>query len=261
MRAAFWGVVSAGGVALLRQSTRLSPKMLADALMRAAGGTVQVAAACAAAGVVVGVASLTGIGLRMSGLIVTASAGQLLPALLLTAGGSIILGMGLPTTAAYVVLAALGAPALVDLGVPLLPAHLFIFYFGAISNVTPPVSLAAYAAAGIAGSEPIKTAFTGMGLAAAGFLVPFAFVYGPALLLQGSATDIVLGFVTAVAGVTALAAMVIGYFRAPLSVAQRVLMGGVSIALIFPGLWTGGVGLLILASLWLTQGRSVKATA
>ena len=137
MRAAFWGVVSGGVLALVRPETRLTFDEARDALVAAARGTVIVAAACAAAGIVVGVASLTGIGLRMSELIGTLSGGNLFIALLLTAAGSIVLGMGLPTTAAYVVLAALGAPALVELDVPLLGAHLFIFYFGCISNVTP----------------------------------------------------------------------------------------------------------------------------
>ena len=154
MRAAFWGAVSALVLTGLRQQTRLSFDALGHALLRAASGTVQVAAACAAAGIVVGVASLTGIGLRMSELIVTLSGGYLPLALILTALGSIVLGMGLPTTAAYVVLAALGAPALISLGTPVLAAHLFIFYFGCLSNVTPPVSLAAYAAAGIANAPP-----------------------------------------------------------------------------------------------------------
>jgi len=151
MRAAFWGVASGLTLTFLRSATRLGMHDLRRILEGAGRGAVQVAAACAAAGVVVGVASLTGIGLRMSELIVTLSGGNLLAALVLTALGSVVLGMGLPTTAAYVVLAALGAPALVELGVPLLAAHLFIFYFGAISNVTPPVSLAAFAASGIAG--------------------------------------------------------------------------------------------------------------
>lgn len=186
MRAAYWGVVTALAVWIPTMGsgavsgwTRTGIARLGEALESAGSGAVQVAAACAAAGVVVGVASLTGIGLRMSELIITVSQGNLFLALLLTALGSIVLGMGLPTTAAYVVLAALGAPALIELGVPVLAAHLFIFYFGCISNVTPPVSLAAYAASGIAGSPPLQTAWTAMVLALAGFLVPFMFVYGP----------------------------------------------------------------------------------
>ena len=182
----------------------------------------------------VGVASLTGIGLRMSELIVVVSQGNLLVALILTALGSIVLGMGLPTTAAYVVLAALGAPALVELGVPLLGAHLFIFYFGCISNVTTPVSLAAYAAAGIAGSPPLKTAWTAMGLASAGFLVPFMFVYAPALILDGTAGAIAITTLTALIGVVALAGAVIGYVRGPIGLARRAVLLASAIALIGP---------------------------
>jgi TRAP transporter 4TM/12TM fusion protein len=246
MRAAFWGVVSALGVSFLSRETRPTPERMEKALLAAGAGAVQVAAACAAAGVVVGVASLTGIGLRMSELIVTLSHGNLFLALLLTALGSIVLGMGLPTTAAYVVLAALGAPALIQLGVPVLAAHLFIFYFGCISNVTPPVSLAAYAASGIAGSAPLRTAWTAMVLASAGFLVPFMFVYGPPLLLVGSAGEIVLVVGTAVAGVTALAGATMGYLRGRIATWERVLLGAGAVALIFPGLASDGFGLLAL---------------
>ena len=247
MRAAFWGVTSALAMACLRPATRPSLPELGDVMERAGRGAVQVAAACAAAGVVVGVASLTGIGLRMSELIVTISGGNLLAALMLTAIGSIILGMGLPTTAAYVVLAALGAPALVQLGVPLLAAHLFIFYFGCISNVTPPVSLAAFAAAGISGSPALKTAVSAALLAGAGFLVPFMFVYGPELLLIGNPVEIMLAFVTGLLGVIALASAGMGYARRPLRVWERVIALGAALLLVYPGLPTDAFGLLLLA--------------
>ena len=247
MRAAFWGVTSALAMACLRPATRPSLPELGDVMERAGRGAVQVAAACAAAGVVVGVASLTGIGLRMSELIVTISGGNLLAALMLTAIGSIILGMGLPTTAAYVVLAALGAPALVQLGVPLLAAHLFIFYFGCISNVTPPVSLAAFAAAGISGSPALKTAVSAALLAGAGFVVPFMFVYGPELLLIGNPVEIMLAFVTGLLGVIALASAGMGYARRPLRVWERVIALGAALLLVYPGLPTDAFGLLLLA--------------
>ena len=218
------------------------------------------AAACAAAGVVVGVASLTGIGLRMSELIVTLSGGNLLAALVLTALGSVVLGMGLPTTAAYVVLAALGAPALVELGVPLLAAHLFIFYFGAISNVTPPVSLAAFAASGIAGAPPVKTAVSAAVLAGAGFLVPFMFVYGPPLLLEGSVAEIALSLVSGMAGVTALAAAGMGFGRRLLVPWERVVLVAGALALVLPGLGTDLVGLLTLG-VGFRGGEQVPAAA
>ncbi len=248
MRAAFWGVVTSVVAAYLVPGTRPALSDLAKVLRKAAAGSVQVAAACAAAGIVVGVASLTGIGLRMSELIVVVSQGHLFFALILTALGSIVMGMGLPTTAAYVVLAALGAPALVEIGVPLLAAHLFIFYFGCISNVTPPVSLAAYAAAGIADSPPLRTAWTAMGLASAGFLVPFMFVYAPPLILDGSVAAILTTTLTALVGVVALAGGVIGYIRSPLSFWRRCVLIGAAVALILPGVLWDGVGLILLLS-------------
>jgi TRAP transporter 4TM/12TM fusion protein len=248
MRAAFWGVVSAFVLTLLRAATRPSVGEVRKMLEGAGRGAVQVAAACAAAGIVVGVASLTGIGLRMSELIVTLSGGNLLAALVLTACGSMVLGMGLPTTAAYVVLAALGAPALVELGVPMLGAHLFIFYFGCISNVTPPVSLAAFAAAGIAEAPAVRTALSAAVLAGAGFLVPFLFIYGPPLLLDGSIGEIALATGTAMAGVTALAAATMGFGRRELVAWERVALGAGALCLVFPGLVSDVVGIAILAA-------------
>jgi TRAP transporter 4TM/12TM fusion protein len=247
MRAAFWGVISGTAMAFLRPETRPDRAQIQRALLQAAGGAVQVAAACAAAGVVVGVASLTGIGLRMSELIITASGGSLPVALALTALGSVVLGMGLPTTAAYVVLAALGAPALVEMGVPLLGAHLFIFYFGCISNVTPPVSLAAYAAAGISGAPPVRTAVTAAILATAGFAVPFLFVFEPALLLQGTWPEVVLASGTALVGLTGLAAGFMGYLRGPLSGLWRGAIMVGSLMVLAPVPWATLAGLAVLA--------------
>ena len=261
MRAAFWGVTSALALSLLVPSTRMNRGSYLKATLAGASGAVQVAAACAAAGIVVGVASLTGIGLRMSEFIVVISDGQLFPALLLTAAGSIILGMGLPTTAAYVVLAALGAPALVELGVPLLAAHLFIFYFGCISNVTPPVSLAAYAAAGVASSPPMKTALTAMLLAMAGFLVPFLFVYAPPLLLEGSLWEIVLTSGTGALGISALAGAAIGYIRRPLAIWERVAVAVAGAALFGPSQMLDGVGVVLGIGLWVWLGRRLEASA
>jgi TRAP transporter 4TM/12TM fusion protein len=244
MRAAFWGVSSALIMAALHPATRPSASQMRVIMEVAGRGAVQVAAACAAAGIVVGVASLTGIGLRMSELIITVSGGNLFGALILTALGSIVLGMGLPTTAAYVVLAALGAPALVQLGVPLLAAHLFIFYFGCISNVTPPVSLAAFAAAGIAGAPPMRTAAAASILAGAGFIVPFMFVYGPELLMVGSFLEIGVATVSATVGVIALAAGGVGHARKRLAPWERLLATVGALLMVYPGILTDGVGLV-----------------
>ena len=259
MRAAFWGVASALLMAAALPTTRPSWGQMRELIERAGQGAVQVAAACAAAGIVVGVASLTGIGLRMSELIITLSQGNLLGALLLTALGSIVLGMGLPTTAAYVVLAALGAPALVQLGVPLLSAHLFIFYFGCISNVTPPVSLAAFAAAGIAGSSPMRTSVAASALAGAGFIVPFMFVYGPELLLVGSVPGIALAVVTATIGVVALAAAAVGHARRRLVVWERLVALAGALTLVYPGILTDAIGLLMVGVVFFRSAEPAAA--
>ncbi len=255
MRAAFWGVATAALSTMLRPATRLSRRRVGQLLLRAGRSAVQVAAACAAAGIVVGVASLTGIGLRMSELIVSVSGGSLPIALVLTALGSIVLGMGLPTTAAYVVLAALGAPALTELGVPLLAAHLFIFYFGCISNVTPPVSLAAFAAAGVAESPPVKTAFSAAVLATGGFLVPFVFVYSPGLLLEASALGIVVATVSTGLGLIGLAAATMGHAFGPLPVWARLGITVGAVLLILPGAPTDALGLVTAAGFALVGPR------
>jgi len=261
MRAAFWGVSSAFLMALLRPETRPSKEQVLEIMERAGRGAVQVGAACAAAGIVVGVASLTGIGLRMSELIITLSGGSLLIALMLTAVGSIVLGMGLPTTAAYVVLAALGAPALVQLGAPLLAAHMFIFYFGCISNVTPPVSLAAFAGAGIAGAPPMKTAVTSALLAGAGFIVPFMFVYGPELLLIGEPLAIMGATITGTIGVISLAAGAVGFARRRLAAWERVVALVGALLLVYPHLLSDAVGLAIVAFIFMKseQVRPMEA--
>ncbi len=249
MRAAFWGVAAAAAATLMRKTSRLDWRGVRHVMLAAGSGTVQVAAACAAAGIVVGVASLTGIGLRMSELIVTLSGGHLPIALGLTALGSMVLGMGLPTTAAYVVLAALGAPALTQLGVPLLAAHLFIFYFGCMSNVTPPVSLAAYAGAAIARAPLMRTAVTAMALAGAGFIVPFMFVYDPALLLAASPTAVVISAVTGMLGLTALAASLVGFGSRLLTRWERLALGIGAMGLLTPFLAADVVGAVVVVYL------------
>lgn len=260
MRAAFWGVVSSVLASSVVRATRMDRRQVARALRAGARGAVQVAAACAAAGIVVGVASLTGIGLRMSEFIMVVSQGRLPVALALTALGSIVLGMGLPTTAAYVVLAALGAPALVELGVPLLAAHLFIFYFGCISNVTPPVSLAAYAAAGIAGSPPLKTGWTAMGLASVGFLVPFMFIYAPPLILQGSPGEVLATSASALVGAVALAGAVTGYVRGAIGPARRIVLLAAAVALIAQGVLWDVAGLVLFLAAGLLGVRADSRT-
>lgn len=242
----FGKALTSGDTATLKQLAIGAGAMTVAALERGMQMTVTVAAACATAGLVVGMVTLTGLGLKFSSLISGLAGGVLIIALVLTMITSIILGMGLPTTAAYVVLAALGAPALVQMGVETIAAHLFIFYFGIISAITPPIMLAVFTASGIAESDPWKTGFTALNLAAAGFLVPYMFVFGPELLLIGSNTEIIVSAGTAIIGVLALSAGTQGYLYTEASLPERLVLVAGAIVLIAPGLLTDAVGFALI---------------
>ncbi|MFC6732670.1 TRAP transporter permease [Haladaptatus sp. DYSN1] len=247
------GALVDGDTATAGRIVRSALDTIVAALERGMRMTITVAAACATAGLVVGMVTLTGLGLKFSTLITSLSGGVLIIALILTMLTSIILGMGLPTTAAYVVLAALGAPALTAMGVELLAAHMFIFYFGIISAITPPIMLAVFTASGIAESDPWKTGFTALNLAAAGFLVPYMFVFGPQLLLIGATTEIAIGATTAIVGVLALSAGTQGYLYMPANYVERVALVLGAVVLIAPGLTTDVVGFAIIAGVLLKQ--------
>ncbi|WP_266081440.1 TRAP transporter permease [Haladaptatus caseinilyticus] len=249
----FGRALTNGDVATIRRLGRSALSIGVAAMERGMRMTITVAAACATAGLVVGMVTLTGLGLKFSTLITSLSGGTLIIALFLTMLTSIILGMGLPTTAAYVVLAALGAPALVNMGVELIAAHLFIFYFGIISAITPPIMLAVFTASGIAESDPWKTGFTALNLAAAGFLVPYMFVYGPQLLLIGSTTEIAISATTAVIGVLALSAGTQGYLYMAASYPERAALVIGAVVLIAPGMMTDIVGFAVIAAVLLKQ--------
>ena len=259
-RAAYYSILIAIFVSLFKKETRISFKGILQAMENGARGAVGVASACACAGIVVGVVTLTGLGLRFASLIVSVAGGSLIMTMFLTMIASIILGMGLPTTAKYIVLATMAAPALVQLGVPLIAAHLFILYFGVVADITPPVALAAYAGAGIAGGNAMKTGLTALKLASAGFLIPYIFCLSPALILVNvtwfEALHVIL---TASMGILALAAAVSGYFLRPTRLYEQGLLLVSAFALIVPGLVTDmvGVGTLILVYL-LQKARARK---
>ncbi|EBA01996.1 hypothetical protein RB2150_08904 [Rhodobacterales bacterium HTCC2150] len=205
-----------------------------------------IAAACAAAGIIAGTLGITGLGSKISGLIVVASGGYLFFALVLTMLTAIILGMGLPTTAAYLVLATVVAPALAKMGLPLLTAHLFVFFYGCVSTITPPVALASYVAAGIAKADINRVGWTAFFYGITCYILPFVFVFGPALLLDGSIGPIILAIVSGAFGVFAIASAVVGYSTTPLSVWQRIVMASAGIALLHQGWISDAVGLAIL---------------
>ncbi len=242
--AALCGIVSAVPVALLRRSTReqVSLATVVEALEAGARSTVAVALSCACAGIVIGVIFLTGLGLEFTSLVLAAAANDLLIALLLTMVAGIVLGMGMPTAPAYIMQTALLVPALIRLDVPAEAAHMFVFYFAILSAITPPVALAVYAANGISGAPLWESSLAALRLGATGFIIPFMFVYGPALLLVGSPGDVVLAACSATAGVICLAAGFSGYLLRPASRGERILLLAASIVLIKPGLYTDAVG-------------------
>ncbi|MBP6332035.1 MAG: TRAP transporter permease [Aminivibrio sp.] len=259
LRAALVCIIVTVAIAMMRKNTRLSLKDIFDALESGARSAIGVSAACACAGIIIGVVTLSGVGLKIANGIVVLSGGSFFLTLVLTMIASIILGMGLPTTAKYIVLASMAAPAIMKFGVPIMAAHLFIFYFGIVADLTPPVALAAYAGAGIAGADPVKTGFTGLKLAMAGFMIPYIFAYNPGLLLiDTTVPEIALMMATSLLGAFALALAGSGYWMRDLHFLERVVLFGAAITLIFPGIMTDSIGLVILACMWFLQKRSVK---
>lgn len=238
---------------IAKASNRMTVRRILKALESGANAAVEVALVCACAGIVVGMFTLTGLGMKMSYLLVTVSRGNLLMLLVLTMICSLILGMGIPTTACYIVLAITIAPALTRLGVIPLAAHLFVFYFGISSAITPPVALAAYAAAGISGADPMATGFIAWKLALPAFLIPFAFVYGPQLLLSGSVVRITLAALSAAAGAYALSGVAIGYLLGHLRWYERAILLVAAASLIFAELSSDILGYCLLAAVCLPR--------
>lgn len=259
VKAVFWSlvllvVVSWGG----KKEYRMTPKRIVDALINGAIGAVEVAAACACSGLIIGVIGITGVGLAFSSFVLSLSHGILPFALILTMIGSIILGMGVPTTAQYIITSTLAAPALAQMGVPMFSAHLFCLYFGVLADVTPPVALATYAASGIAKSNPMKTGFTALATAAAGFLVPYMFVYNPYLLLKGDILHIILGCVTAILAVIALSAGIQGHFLSKLNIVERLAFIVLPFAIIYPSLLANLLAVTVIAVVFLLQKVRLK---
>jgi TRAP transporter 4TM/12TM fusion protein len=257
-RAVFWAILATVVFSYLRKHTRMSVRNIFEALRDGAIGSVAVAAACAAAGIIVGCITVTGLGLKLSSLIVDLSGGKLLLALPITMVASLALGMGVPTTAQYIIISALVTPALIQLGVVAIAAHLFIFYFGTRADITPPVALAAYAGAGIAGSNPMKTGVTAFQLGIAGYIIPFMFIYGPELLIIGSATQIVLATLTATFGVYCLAAGVQNCLFIQTVVYERILLLVTALLLIKPGLTTDVIGIGLFGIVALSQWFRIR---
>jgi len=234
-------------------------KKSASAITSGAKAVIPIAIACAAAGIIAGVLGITGFGSKISGLIFLASGGVTFIALIFTMLTAIILGMGLPTTAAYLILATVVAPALSKLGVPLLTAHMFVFFYGCVSTITPPVALASYVAAGIAGAEMNKVGWTAFSYGLTCYLLPFIFFYGPPLLMDGSVVTVLLAAISGLVGVFCIASFVIGYLKSPLNLLDRVGMAIAGVLLLLPGVMTDIAGLVIIALVyWLQQNKTAQ---
>jgi TRAP transporter 4TM/12TM fusion protein len=253
MYACIYSILSVILLANLKRMTRMGLFKILRALEGGAKGTLSVAVACACAGVVIGVINLTGLGLKFTSFVLFLAGNSLAAALLFTMFAGIILGMGLPTTAAYIVMASLLVPALVKLGIPMIAAHMFAFYYAIISCITPPVALAVYAGAGLAGSSMWKTGWAAVRIGAPGFIIPFMFAYSPSLLFIGSPTTVLLSMVTASIGVVMLAGGMIGCFFRDTRIFERVFLFIGSILLIKPGIYTDLIGLVFLGVVLASQ--------
>jgi len=255
------GALSCLPVALLRKSTRegIGWRTVIEALHGGAKDALSVAMACACAGLVIGTISLTGLGITFTQFVIALAQNSLLMALVLTALAGIVLGMGMPTTPAYIVMVSLLVPALVKLGVATQAAHMFALYFAVLSAITPPVALAVFAAAGLAKANMWESGWHAMRIGAAGFIVPFMFVYEPALLMIGSWADVLPAVLSATLGCILLAAGLFGYLLRECSAWQRAALIATALLLIKPGWATDLAGLallaLVLGTQWLQRSR------
>ena len=262
-RSALVAIVVAIVVSMFRKETRMSPQTFLDALEGGARNIIGVAIACSVAGCIVGIVTLTGIGLKLAGGLLSLSGGNVLLALFFTMIASIVLGMGVPTTANYVIMATITAPVVLKLGIDLLPAHMFVFYFGIVADITPPVALAAYAGSAIARSNPLKTGVQATKLAIAAFLIPYVFALNPSLLLLGSTPIQVISVtITAFFGMFGVASAVEGYLFANMNPIVRIIALAGGLLLIIPGAATDVIGVvLVLLVMAFQKARSKKANS
>ena len=262
MRAALVAIFLSILCAMLRKSTRMKPIEIVYGLERGAKGVLGVLVACASAGIIIGVVTKTGVGLRLASGLIDLAGGMLLPAMFFTMITAIVLGMGVPTTANYVITSTIAAPALEQMGVPVLAAHMFVFYFGIIADVTPPVALAAYAGAGISGGNALKTGVHASKLAIAAFIIPYVFVLSPVLLMV-DATPLALVSVTlsALLGMIAISSALCGFLADHCRPYERILLIIAGLLMIKPGGITDLVGLVLFVVILVMQYRRAKEAA
>lgn len=259
MRAALWSIVAIIAVSALKKETRLGWRDIINALVEGARSALSVAAATAAAGIIVGVVTKTGLGLKMANGLVDLSNGILILTLFFTMLTSLILGMGSPTTANYVITSTIAAPAIIASGVPELAAHLFVFYFGIIADITPPVALAAFAAAGISGGKPLRTGVNASKLAISAFIIPYMFVLSPALLMIDTTIPNLIWVVfSAFVGMLAISTGMIGFWYRKLNILERAMAVVTGLLLIYPETISDIVGLVLFAAMFAIQYAAGK---
>lgn len=261
-RAALWGVGVAFVLSFFRKSTRLSFRGFLEMLEQGARTALPVIAACATAGIVAGTVTGTGLGGRLGHSVIELAQGNFLLVLAMTMLACLVLGMGLPTTANYVVTATVAAPILYNnFDVPLIAAHMFVFFFGILADITPPVCLAAYAGSGIAGSNPLKTGVTALRLAIAGFLIPYVFVLEPSLLLDGPVSDMIPALVTVILGMTVIAAGLAGHLLMRTRRAEAVLLILGGFLMVYPSIPVSVIGMVLAAIVVVLQVIRRRSTS
>ena len=251
-KSAFYVILIIFGLSFLDRRTWMTPKKILDALFQSAVNAAIIATALAGSGMIVGILTRTGAALAFGSVLLGASFNNLLLAMILVFLVVSVLGTGIPTTPAYIIAVTVGASALGKFGVAMLAAHLFVFYYAVLSDLTPPDAITAFAAANLAGSEMMSTGVEAFKLGIAGFLVPFAFVFQPALLLQGTLLEIIKGTGLTALGVVCLAASLIGHIWSPLNWFHRILFIGAATLLVFPGIGLEliGIGLAVGLFIW-----------
>ncbi len=234
MLAAFWAIITLLLLAFVNKTTRMSPVDTLAALENGVKSAMPVTIACACAGIIIGSIFASGVGLKFTNSVIAMSGGSLFVLLVLTAVAAIILGMGMTTTAVYITVAALIVPALIKAGIEPMAAHLFAFYFGVVSSITPPVALASFAAAALAGSKPMATAVESARVGIAKYIAPFVFVYNPSLLFEGPIWLTVVSTAAAFIGLWAISVALEGWHKGPVSWVLRVPLAVAAAALFIP---------------------------
>jgi TRAP transporter 4TM/12TM fusion protein len=252
-KAAFWAILSSVLISMVRRNTFMTPSKIISALEKGGKNSLIVANACASAGIITGVITLTGMGLRFSEALISFAGGNLIVLLILTMFASLIIGLPLPPVTCYIILAILAAPAMIKLGVDPMAAHLFVFFFGILGNITPPVAPTSFAAAGLSGSDPFKTTNLSFLISAPSYIIPYMFVYTPELLLKGSLLFTPLRIFSSFLGISAMAIGLQGFLFRDLHWSLRILIVGAGILLVHPDFKTDILGYVLLGVIFVWQ--------